>query len=236
LKAGQTDPGEVAGIAAVVADQRARMFLQAVLMQLRAAAMTAILHPFAPLLDDVFVGQSLEVGVDVIGINDHRIRITETGGRAESQRRVVTGCACLALVVVQVSELQVNQVTIGLERVVVFCYDQEVGEPIDVIGVQGLFEAIKQILLGPASLRGPGLEVCYKLTKDALALLHPNDFILRISLGADRLKFQFERHEKGIPAGKRCLAFCKRFYVGSGPYGCVFSHERKSQRDHFVYI
>jgi hypothetical protein len=55
LKAGQADLGEVASAATVVTDQRARVLLQAVLMRLRAAATTAILPPFAPLLDDVLV-------------------------------------------------------------------------------------------------------------------------------------------------------------------------------------
>jgi hypothetical protein len=90
---------------------------------------------------------------------------------------------------VQVGELQVDRVAIGLERVVVLCYNQEVREPIDVIGVQSLFEAIKQILFEPADLRGPGLKVCDKLAESALALLHPDDLILRVSLGADWLKF-----------------------------------------------
>jgi hypothetical protein len=79
-------------------------------------------------------------------------------------------------------------VAVGLKRVVVFGYDREIGEPINVIGVQGLFEAIKQILLGPTGSRGPGLKVCYKLTKGALALLHSNNLVLRVGLGANRLE------------------------------------------------
>jgi hypothetical protein len=55
LKAGQIDPGEVASVATVVADQKAGMLLQAVFVQLRAAATTAILHPFTPLLDNVLI-------------------------------------------------------------------------------------------------------------------------------------------------------------------------------------
>jgi hypothetical protein len=236
LKAGQADPREVASAAAVVADRRAGVLLQAVFVRLGAVATTAILHPFAPLLDNVLVGQSLEVGIDVVGIDIHCIGIAETRGRARSRRRVITGCACLALVVVQVRELQVDGVAIGLESVVVLGHDREVREPINVIGVQGLFEVIKQILLGLAGSRGPGLKVCHKLTESALALLHPDDFILCVGLGTDRLELQFERHKEGVPAGKRCLAFCKRFYVGSGPHSCVFGHERKSRRDHFVNV
>jgi hypothetical protein len=189
LKAGQADPREVASAAAVVADWRAGVLLQAVLVQLRAAATTAILHPFAPLLDDVLVGQSLKVGIDVVSIDVHRIGVAETGGGARSRRRVITSCACLALVVVQVRELQIDGVAVGLESVVILGYDREVEEPINVIGVQGLLEAIKQILLGPAGSRGPGLKVCHKLTEGALALLYPNDLILCVGLGTDRLKF-----------------------------------------------
>jgi hypothetical protein len=220
----------------MVADRRAGVLLQAIFVRLGAAATTAILHPFTPLLDDVLVGQSLEVGIDVVGIDIHRIGIAETGGGTRSRRRVITGCACLALVVVQVSELQIDGVAVGLESVVVLGHDREVGEPINVIGIQGLLEAIKQILLGPASSRGPGLKVCHKLTKSVLALLHPDDLILRIGLGTDWLKFQFERHKEGVPACKRRLAFRERLYVGSGPHSCIFGHERESQRDHFVDI
>jgi hypothetical protein len=108
LKAGQTDPGEVAGAAVVVADWRAGVLLQAIFVRLRAAATTAILHPFAPLLDNVLVGQSLEVGIDVVSIDIYRVGVAETGGGARSRGRIVTGCACLALVVVQVSELQID--------------------------------------------------------------------------------------------------------------------------------
>jgi hypothetical protein len=188
LKAGKTYPGEVTSAAAVIADRRAGMLLQAVLVRLRAAATTAILHPLAPLLYDVLVGQSLEVGIDVVSIDVYRIGIAKTGGGAESRGRVVTGCACLALVVVQVGKLQVDRVAIGLERVVVLCYDREVGKPIDVIGVQGLFETIKQILLRPAGSRGPSLEICDKLAKSALALLHPNNLILHVGLRTDQLE------------------------------------------------
>jgi hypothetical protein len=236
LKAGKTYPGEVTSATAVIADRRVGMLLQAVFVRLEAAATTAILHPLAPLLDDVLIGQSLEVGIDVIGIDVHRIGIAETGGRAGSQGRVVTGCACLALVVVQVCELQVNGVAVGLESVVVLGHDREVGEPIDIIGVQGLFETIKQILLGPTGTRGPGLKVCHKLTEGALALLHPDDFILRVGLGTDRLELQFERHQKGVPACKRRLAFRERFYVGSGPHRCVFGYEGEGRGNYFVNV
>jgi hypothetical protein len=61
--------------------------------------MIAILHPFTLLLDNVLVGQSLEVGVNVVSIDVHRIWIAETRGGARSRGRVVTGSACLALVV-----------------------------------------------------------------------------------------------------------------------------------------
>jgi hypothetical protein len=236
LKAGETYPGEMTSAAALIADRRAGMFLQAVFVRLRAAATITILHPFTPLLDDVLVGQSLEVEVDVVGIDVHCIRIAESGGEARNRGQIVTGCACLALVVVQVGELQVDRVAIGLERVVVLCYDREVREPIDVIGVQGLFETIKQILLRPAGPRGPSLEICDKLTKSALALLHPDDLVLRIGLGTDRLEFQFERHEKGVPARKRRFAFGERFDVGSGSHCCVFGHERKGRGNHLVYV
>jgi hypothetical protein len=67
--------------------------------------MTAILHLFAPLLNDILIGQSLEVGVDIISIDVYCVGIAETRGRARSQRQIVTGGACLALVVVQVGEL-----------------------------------------------------------------------------------------------------------------------------------
>jgi hypothetical protein len=80
----KADLGEVAGMAAVVADQRAGMLLQAIFMQLEAAATTAILYLLAPLLDDVLVGQSLEVEIDVVSINVHRIGIAETRGGARS--------------------------------------------------------------------------------------------------------------------------------------------------------
>jgi hypothetical protein len=108
LKTGQTDPGEVTSAAAVVADRRARVLLQAVFVRLGAAATTAILHLLAPLLDNVLFGQSLEVGIDVVGIDIHCIGIAETGGGARSQEHVVTGSACLALVVLQVGDLQVD--------------------------------------------------------------------------------------------------------------------------------
>jgi hypothetical protein len=85
LKTGKTYPGEVASATAVVADRRAGVLLQAVLVRLGAAAMTAIFHPFALLLDDVLVGQSLEVGINVVSIDVHRIRIAETGGGARSR-------------------------------------------------------------------------------------------------------------------------------------------------------
>jgi hypothetical protein len=236
LKAGQADPGEVAGAAAVIADRGTRMFLQAVLVRLRAAATTAILHPLAPLLHNVLVGQSLEVGIDVVSIDVHCVGIAETGGGAKSRRRVVTGSTCLALVVVQVCELQIDEVTVGLESVIILSYDREVGEPINVIGVQGLFEAIKQILLGSTGLRGPGLKVCHKLTKSALALLHPDDLIFCVGLGTDRLELQFEHHEEGVPACKRRFAFRKRLYVGSGPHGCVFGHEGEGRGNHHVNV
>jgi hypothetical protein len=69
-------------------------------------------------------------------------------------------------------------VTIGLERGIILCHNREVQKLIDVISVQDLFEAIKQILVGLTSARGPGLEIGYKLTKGALALLHPDDLVL----------------------------------------------------------
>jgi hypothetical protein len=84
------------------------MLFQAVFVGFGPAAMIAILHPFVPLLDDILVGQSLEVGIDIIGIDVHCVGITEAESRAKSQRQVVTGSACLALVIVQVSELQIN--------------------------------------------------------------------------------------------------------------------------------
>jgi hypothetical protein len=84
------------------------MLLQAVFVQLRAAAMTAILHPLAPLLDNVLIGQFLKVGINVVGINVHRVGIMETRGGAESQGRIITGSTCLALVVLQVGDLQVD--------------------------------------------------------------------------------------------------------------------------------
>jgi hypothetical protein len=236
LKAGKIYPREVAGAAAVVADRRTGMFLQAVLVRLRAAATTAILYLLTPLLDNVLVGQSLEVGINIVGINIHCVGIAETGSGARSRRRIVTGSACLALVVLQVGDLQVDGVAIGLQRGVVFCHDQEVRQPIDVIGVQGLLETIKQILVGPTGTRSPGLEIGYKLTESALALLHPDDLVLRISLRTDWLKFQFERREKGVPVCKRRLAFCKRFYVGSGLYSCVLDHEREGRGDYFMNI
>jgi hypothetical protein len=79
-------------------------------------------------------------------------------------------------------------VPVGLERGVVFCHNQEVQKPIDVIGVQGLFEAVKQILIGLTGARGPGLEIGHKLTEGALALLHPDDLVLSIGLGIDRFE------------------------------------------------
>jgi hypothetical protein len=105
LKAGETYPGEVASAAAVIADRRAGVLFQAVFMQLGATATTAILHPFAPLLDDVFIGQSLEVGINVVGINVHHVRIMKARGRARSWGWVVTSSTYLALVVLQVSDL-----------------------------------------------------------------------------------------------------------------------------------
>jgi hypothetical protein len=53
-------------------------------VQLGATATTAILHPLASLLDDILIGQSLEVGNDVVGINVHCIGIAETKGKAKS--------------------------------------------------------------------------------------------------------------------------------------------------------
>jgi hypothetical protein len=135
LKAGETYPGEMTSAATVIADRRAGVLLQAVLVRLGAVTTTAILHPFAPLLDDVLIGQSLEVGIDVVSIDVHRIGIVETGGGARSRGQIITGCACLALVVVQVYELQIDGVAVGLESVVVLGHDREVGEPINVIGV-----------------------------------------------------------------------------------------------------
>jgi hypothetical protein len=84
LKAGQTDLREVAGVAVVVADWRAGVLLQAVFVRLRAVTTTAILHPFAPLLDDILIGQSLEVRINVVGIDVHCVGIAETRGRARS--------------------------------------------------------------------------------------------------------------------------------------------------------
>jgi hypothetical protein len=167
------------------------------------------------------------VGIDVVSIDVHRIGIAETGGGTRSQRRVVTGCACLALVVVQVRKLQINGMAVGLESVIVLGYNREVGEPIDVIGVQGLLGAIKQILLGLTGSRGPGLKVCHKFTESALALLHPDNLVLRVGLGTDQLELQFERHKEGVPACKRRFAFHERLYVGSGPHSCVFGYEGK---------
>jgi hypothetical protein len=137
---------------------------------------------------------------------------------------------------VQVCELQIDGVAVGLESVVVFSHNWEVGEPIDIISVQSLFETIKQILLRSAGSRGPGLKVCHKLTEGALALLHPNDFILCVGLGTDWLKLQFERHKEGVPTGERCLAFCKRFDVGLGPHSCIFGHEEKGRGNHLVNV
>jgi hypothetical protein len=137
---------------------------------------------------------------------------------------------------VQVSELQIDRVAVSLECVVVFCHNWEVRELIDVIGVQSLFEMIKQILLRPTGLRGPGLEICYKLTKGALALLHLDDLVLCVGLRTDWLKFQFECHEKGVPVCKRRFAFCKRFYVGSGPHSCILGHEEEGREDYFINI
>jgi hypothetical protein len=79
-------------------------------------------------------------------------------------------------------------VAIGLERGIILCHNQEVQKPIDVIGIQSLLKAVKQFLIGLAGLRGPGLKIGYKLTKSVLALLHPNNLILCIGLGTDRLK------------------------------------------------
>jgi hypothetical protein len=74
----------MASAAAVIADQRAGMLFQTIFVQLGAAATTVILHPLTPLLDNVLIGQSLEVGIDVVGIDVHRIRIAKTRGRARS--------------------------------------------------------------------------------------------------------------------------------------------------------
>jgi hypothetical protein len=235
LKAGQADLGEVTSAAIVVADRRAGMLLQAVFVRLRAAATIAILYPFAPLLDDVLVGQSLEVGIDVVGIDIHGVGIVETGGGARNRRRV-TKCACLVLIVLQIGDLQVNGVAIGLERGVVFSHNREVQEPIDVIGVQGLLETIKQILIRPAGARGPSLKVGHKLPKGTLALLHPDNLVLCISLGTDRLELQLEHRKKGVSIREGYLFFGKRFNVGSGPHSCILDHERKGQGDHFVYV
>jgi hypothetical protein len=95
---------------------------------------------------------------------------------------------------------------------------------------------VKQILVRLTDARGPGLKIGHKLTKGALALLHSNDFVLRVGLGTDWLKLQFERHKEGVPVCKRRLAFCERFYVGSGPHSCVFDHEGEGRRDHFVNV
>jgi hypothetical protein len=110
----------------MVADRRAGVFLQTVLVRLRAAAMTVIFHPLAPLLDNVLVGQSLEVGINVVGIDVHCVGIAETGGGARSQGRIVTGSACLALIVLQVGDLQVDGVAVGLQCGVIFCHDRKV--------------------------------------------------------------------------------------------------------------
>jgi hypothetical protein len=85
LKAGQIDPEEVTSAATIIADQRAGVLLQAVFVQLRAAVTTAILHLFAPLLDNVLIGQSLKVGINVISIDVYCIGIAETGDGARSQ-------------------------------------------------------------------------------------------------------------------------------------------------------
>jgi hypothetical protein len=77
-------------------------------VQLEAAATTAILHLLVPLLDNVLIGQFLEVEIDVVGIDVYCVGITETGGRAKNQGQIITGSACLALVVVQISELQID--------------------------------------------------------------------------------------------------------------------------------
>jgi hypothetical protein len=94
--------------ATVVADQRARVFLQAIFVRLKATAMIAILHLLAPLLDNVLVGQSLEVEIDVVSIDVHCIGIAETRSRARNQRQIVTGSTYLVLVVLQISDLQVD--------------------------------------------------------------------------------------------------------------------------------
>jgi hypothetical protein len=86
LKASKTYLGEVASAAAVIADRRTRVLLQAVFVRLRAAATTAILHLFVPLFDNVLVEQSLEVRINVVGIDVHRVGIAKTRGRARSQR------------------------------------------------------------------------------------------------------------------------------------------------------
>jgi hypothetical protein len=92
-------------------------------VQLGAAATTVILHPFASLLDNVLVGQFLEVGIDIVGINIHYIGITETGDGVRGQRHVVTSSTCLALVVMQVSKLQINRVAIGFECGIIFSHN-----------------------------------------------------------------------------------------------------------------
>jgi hypothetical protein len=78
-------------------------------------------------------------------------------------------------------------VAIGLECGIVFCHNQEVQKLIDIIGIQGLLEAIKQILIGPTSVRSPGFKIGYKLTEGALALLHSDDLVLCVGLRTDRL-------------------------------------------------
>jgi hypothetical protein len=80
----QIDLGEVASAAAVVADQRAGMLFQGILVQLRAAVTIVILHSFAPLLNYILIGQSLKVGINVVGINIYCVGIAETRGRARS--------------------------------------------------------------------------------------------------------------------------------------------------------
>jgi hypothetical protein len=236
LKVDQTDLGEVVSIAAVVADQRAGVLFQAIFVWLRAAATIAILHLFAPLLDDVLVGQSLKVGIDVVSIDVHRVGIVETRGEARSQRCVVTGSACLALVVLQVSDLQIYQVAIGFECGIIFCHNREVRQPIDVIGIQSLLKTIKQILIWPAGSRGPGLKVCHKLTESALALLHSDDFVFSVGLRTDRLKLQFECCKEGVLVCKRCFAFCKRFYVELSPHSCILNYEWEGWGDHFMNV
>jgi hypothetical protein len=92
------------------------------------------------------------------------------------------------------------------------------------------------ILVRPTGTRSPGLEIGYKLTEGALALLHPDELVFSVGLGTDWLEFQFEHCEEGIPVCKRRLAFCKRFYVGLGPHSCILDHEKEGRGGHFVNV